>query len=52
MLVERLRWEYDTTTTGDPFKLNNDYRSRYVRKIVAEYPDLADAFETRTLRAA
>jgi hypothetical protein len=32
--------------------INNSYRSRYVRKIVAEYPDLADAFETRTLRAA
>lgn len=52
MLFERLRWAYDMQTTGDPFKLNNDYRSRYVRKIVAEHPDLADAFETRTLRAA
>jgi hypothetical protein len=47
----KLGWEYDTTTRRT-LALNNSYRSRYVRKIVAEYPDLADAFETRTLRAA
>jgi len=53
MLFEVLRWSY-LMSTDDPtsdFKLNNDYRSRYARKIMAEHADLADIFETRELKA-
>jgi hypothetical protein len=35
-----------------PFKLNDHYRSRYARLIMATEPDLANFFETRELRAA
>lgn len=51
MLFEVLRWQYGRTV-GDDFKLNNNFRSRYVRLLIAHHPEWADAFETRTLRAA
>ncbi len=37
---------------GDPFKLNNVFTSRFVRKAIAEFPEFAEFFETRTLRSA
>lgn len=53
LLFEVLRWRYDIEVTGDsPWKMNNDLRSRYARAIAATVPDLADAFETRSLKAA
>ena len=50
-LFERLRWEHDLRTTGDPFRLNNSFRSRYVRLMVDRNPDWADVFATRCLTA-
>ena len=53
MLFEVLRWQWYRTTI-DPssdFKLNNNYRSRYARLIMAREADLADVFETRVLTA-
>lgn len=53
MLFEVLRWQAAmSTVTADDFKLNNNYRSRYARKIMAEHPDLDGVFELRTLKAA
>lgn len=49
MLFEVLRWETAMSTTGDDFKLNNNYRSRYARLIMATCPDLTDVFDTREL---
>ena len=53
MLFEVLRWHYQRNTTdpGSDFKLNNNYRSRYARLIMAAEPDLRRVFETRRLRA-
>lgn len=51
-LYERLRWEYMVgDLTGDGYKLNNSWRSRYARLIAAQEADLADVFETRELRS-
>lgn len=50
-LVEVLRWSR-MTTTGEDFKLNNDYRSRYARLIMENVPELADFFEVREVKAA
>lgn len=52
MLFEVLRFRRGVHTSGDDFKLNNNYRSRYSRLIESEEPDLAGLFETRELRAA
>lgn len=50
-LFEKLRWEWHVSDLQDRdgFKLNNNYRSLYARKIMALNPDLKDIFETRTL---
>ena len=49
-LFERLRWEYAIKTSGE-FKLNNNYRALYARKLMAEEPKLAGFFQTRTRKA-
>lgn len=52
MLFEVLRWNHAVQTVGDAdFKLNNNFRSRYVRLIQRNEPDLARVFETRELKA-
>lgn len=52
MLFEVLRWEVAMRTTGDDFKLNNNYTSYYARLIMERESDLAGIFETRALHAA
>lgn len=52
-LWEVLRWEV-TLEAGegdDRYKLNNDYRSRYARLLMAVDRSLVDFFETRRLKA-
>lgn len=53
MLWQVLRWEI-AMRTRDPsgFKLNDHYRSRYSRLLMAQEPGLSGLFETRRLRAA
>lgn len=50
MLFEVLRWRYAIATEGDEFRLNNSYRSRYVRLLIEQHPEWAPAFEVRALR--
>ncbi|MFH8771993.1 hypothetical protein [Streptomyces sp. NPDC017958] len=52
MLFELLRWRYGEATQGDAFRLNNNFRSRYVRLLIDRHPEWARLFETRALRAA
>jgi hypothetical protein len=54
MLVEVLRWRYFRTTfdRSSPFRINNDYTSRYARLLLAEHPEWGGVFETRHLRTA
>ena len=49
MLFEVLRWEHTLRTTGDEFKLNNSFRSRYVRLMLERHPEWDGLFETRAL---
>jgi glycine/D-amino acid oxidase-like deaminating enzyme len=49
---ERMRWHFQIEKGMDEeFKLNNNFRSRYARKIMKAHPDLEDFFELRILRA-
>jgi hypothetical protein len=53
LIWERMRWEMSLETVDpDGFKLNNDYRSRYARLLMASVPSLEGFFRTRELRAA
>lgn len=53
MLMEVCRWQYTRSTTDQtsPFRLNNNWRSRYSRLIMEREPDLAGMFDVRELRA-
>ncbi|MFG2143691.1 hypothetical protein ACGFRG_05760 [Streptomyces sp. NPDC048696] len=51
MLFEVLRWQYGMATRGEPWRLNNDFRSRYVRRLLDRRPEWCSLFETRGLRA-
>lgn len=53
MVYEVARWEIvvSTRTDGDTFKLSNDHRAFYVRKIIIENPDLEGVFTLRRQRA-
>jgi hypothetical protein len=51
MFTEIVRWQYGRRTTGRDFKIDNSYRSRYVRLIVERNPGWGGLFETRELRA-
>lgn len=50
-IVERVRWDIEIESEGDDFKINNDFRSRLVRKLIDEEPRFEDLFETRALKA-
>lgn len=49
-LFEILRWQFALQTKGEPFKLCNDYTSRYARLLVKLNPQLDGFFELRELR--
>ena len=53
MLFEVLRWEWTLAGLPDDaeqWKLNNNYRSRYARLIMADHPELDGLFEVRELK--
>lgn len=52
MVFEVLRWNTAITTKTQDFKLNNNYRSRYVRLIEEQESDLVGVFRTRELQTA
>lgn len=52
MIYEVVRWQHFMRPDPDErFKLNNTYRSRYARLIMATEVDLDGIFDTRSLRS-
>jgi hypothetical protein len=49
--IERIRYDYAISNRLDEFKINNNLRSRYVRKLVADFPEYEHMFECRELKA-
>jgi hypothetical protein len=54
MLWEVLRWQYAMRTqdVSSEFKLNDHYRSRYVRLLLRKHPEWTEVFELRALKSA
>jgi hypothetical protein len=52
-ILHRCRWHYAIEgRDASGFKLNNNYASRYARKLMSEYPDeFSNFFELRELKA-
>lgn len=53
-ILHRVRWETGANTERDGgFKINNNFSSRYARKLAAEFSaEFADFFEFRSLKAS
>lgn len=49
-IIEVIRWHRDLTTTGDVFKINNDFRSIYVRLLIYHHPEFREFFELRVMK--
>jgi len=49
-IFERIRWFVEVETTGDIFKVNNNYPAHYARKMMDEYPDFEGFFRVRRLQ--
>lgn len=47
MIFERIRWYTQVETTGDPFKINNNYHAYYARLFMRDHPDYDGFFRTR-----
>lgn len=50
MAWEVLRWQTGVKTTGIPFRLNNNFTSRYARLIIAAHPEWKGRILTRELK--
>jgi len=46
-VLHRMRWFTDIETTGDQFKINNNYAAYYGRLFMADFPRHAGFFRTR-----
>ena len=51
MLYEVLRYRSGVYTTGEPYKLNNNFTSLYARMLMDREPELRGFFEIRERRA-
>ncbi|MEU0443812.1 hypothetical protein ABZ202_29470 [Streptomyces sp. NPDC006186] len=51
-LFEQLRWSTPRIAGGEPFRLNNNYTSRYARLLCARHPEWAGVFQLRNLRTS
>jgi len=51
-VYEVLRFNVKLRTTGDDYKLNNNYTASYARLIMEQEPDLDGFFDTRERHAA
>ena len=50
-IMERIRWQTNVETVGDPFKVNNNLTPFYARLFMKDFPEYADFFRTRASRA-
>lgn len=50
-IIQRIRWETNVNPSrDDDWKINDHYRKRYARKMVAEFPEFEGFFEFRESR--
>lgn len=50
LIINRIRWETMVETSGDDFKISNDYIAYYARLFMAYNPQHEGFFHTKELR--
>jgi len=51
LIMNRIRWETAITTTGDEFKIRNDFIAYYARLFMALHPEYDGFFRIREMKA-
>jgi hypothetical protein len=49
-IINSIRWDHDVSSTGDVFKINNDFIALYVRLLIYHDPSFSNFFELRTMK--
>jgi len=49
LIINRIRWEVNIVTTGEDFKISNDYIAFYARLWKAKHPEHKDLFTTKRM---
>lgn len=49
-IINVIRWEHDVRSTGDVFKINNDYIALYARLLIYHDGTFEEFFELRTMK--
>ena len=49
LIINRIRWEVSIVTTGDEFKISNDYIAFYARLWRARHPEHKDLFTIKRM---
>jgi hypothetical protein len=49
LIINRIRWETNIVTTGEDFKISNDYIAFYARLWKAKHPQHKDLFTTKRM---
>tara|TARA_E500000318_G_C3532556_1_gene201212 strand:+ start:666 stop:977 length:312 start_codon:yes stop_codon:yes gene_type:complete len=50
LIVNRIRWEAMIVTTGNEYKISNDFIALYARLFMHEHPDYKGFFKTKTMK--
>jgi len=49
-IIQRIRWETDIVTKGNPFKISNDWIAYYARYFIHTYPQHKGFFKIKPLK--
>jgi len=50
MIVNRIRWETSVVTSGNDYKVSNDFIALYARKFMKEHPQYEGFFSLKTMK--
>jgi hypothetical protein len=50
LIVNRIRWESMVVTTGNDYKITNDYIAFYARLFINKYPQYSGFFVTKKMK--
>lgn len=49
LIINRVRWETDVVTTGDKYKISNNYVALFARLFMIKYPEYIGFFKTKKM---
>lgn len=50
LIINRIRWETTVETTGNPYKISNNFIAFFSRKFMKQYPQYDGFFKTKKMK--